>query len=401
MHRNLCRRSLAALLLSLLIAQSEADIFADGHPDLIPTQVQPAAVAPNSWRGILRINCDFSHAAYADPLVFHARPDAAHYHNFYGLFATDAFTTPASIYAEAPAGQRVSSCQGNQLNRSAYWVPALLAPLYDTQGRRRLDADGEPAWQVVDAVVGNDDVAHEVFYYSAAVDDLASIQAPPPGLSIIAGTASTQPNAPQSTSIVRWHCQSWNASDAGNPDFRSHIPECVYPDRLRFDLFFPSCWNGVDLDSPDHKSHMAYPETVAGVSRCPASHPVPLPRVSYHYAFPVKPENADPLSRSTRGWRLASDMYVVSTAQPGGYSLHGDWINGWHGEAMQALIDNCIKRARDCHDGNLANGYRLSGTAAGVQQAQPIVNQGLGASHDLDRMFSNGFEAAAGAHAGH
>ena len=372
------RLAAIAFVLLGLNSQAQSNIFADGHPDLIPTGVQPAPVAPNSWRGILRINCDFSHAAYDDPLVHPGNPGAAHYHNFYGFFDTDAFTRSEALYADLPTGQRVSSCQGNQLNRSAYWVPALLAPLYDDSGVRQLDAAGEPAWQVVDAVVGNDEVAHEVFYYSAAVDDLSAISAPPPGLAIIAGVAGTQPGSPQPSSVARWHCQSWNASDAGNPDFRGFIPECVAPDRLRFDLFFPSCWNGVDLDSPDHHSHMAYPETVAGVSRCPASHPVALPRVSYHYAFGVRPENADPQTRSSRGWRLAADGYSVSTATPGGYSLHGDWINGWHPEAMQALIEGCIQAALDCHDGNLANGFRLSGTAAGVQQAQPIINQGLG-----------------------
>lgn len=392
MHRS----TVFGLALLAVVPPAQADIFSDRHPDLIPTAVQPAAVAPNSWRGIFRINCDFSHAAYDDPLVFPDQPDRAHYHNFYGFLLADAYTRIDDLYASVAPGQRVSSCQGNQLNRSAYWVPALLAPHYDSQGIRQLDNEGMPAWKVVDAVVGNDDVAHEVFYYSAGVDDLPSIQSPPPGLSIIAGTASTPPGVPQPTTVARWHCQSWQASDAGNPDFRGFIPECVAPDRLRFDLFFPSCWNGVDLDSPDHKSHMAYPETVAGVTRCPASHPVALPRVSYHYAFPVKPDNYDPATRSSRGWRLAADAYSVSVQNPGGYSLHGDWINGWHVEAMQALIDGCIKAALDCHDGNLANGFRLSGTAPGTQLAQPIINEGRGAMHDPQPIFSTGFEASDG-----
>lgn len=71
------------LLASLgLSPPSLADIFSEGHPDLIATTVQPSPVAPNSWRGIFRINCDFSHAAYDDPLVFPGQPDRAHYHHF-------------------------------------------------------------------------------------------------------------------------------------------------------------------------------------------------------------------------------------------------------------------------------------------------------------------------------
>ncbi|MBD8527896.1 DUF1996 domain-containing protein [Pseudomarimonas arenosa] len=392
-------RIMVALLTGMSFSGAHAgDLFSSGHPDLIATSQQPSPVAPNSWRGILRINCDFSHAAYDDPLVFNGHPGAAHYHQFYGFLATDAFTEADDFYLPLGPGERASSCQGNQLNQSAYWVPALLAPLYDESGQRLLDGDGNPAWQVVNAVVGNDDVAHEVFYYSAAVDNLASIQAPPPGLSIIAGRATANIDSAQASTVARWHCQSWNASDASNPDFRAFIPECQVPDRLRFDLFFPSCWNGVDLDSPDHQSHMAYPETVAGVTRCPASHPVALPRVTYHYAFPVRPENVDPASNSTRGWRLASDAYTVSSTEPGGYSLHGDWMNGWHVEVMQALIDNCIKAALDCHDGNLANGFRLSGTAAGVQNVLPVINQGLGSGHSLDTVFHDGMEATAHGH---
>lgn len=370
-------------------------LFVGPHPDLIATTQQPAPVAPNSWRGILRINCDFSHARYDDPLVFPDQPGAAHYHNFYGAFDLDAHSNPAQIYTSLPrADGRVTSCQGNLLNRSAYWVPALLAPIYDANGNPILDPDGQQAWKVIDAVVGDNDVAHEVFYYAAGIDAIAEVQAPPPGLSMIAGTASTQPGNPQPTDVARWHCQSWNASDGQNPNFRGFIPECPIPDRVRFDVFFPSCWNGVDLDSPDHKSHMAYPTRVNGQMRCPASHPVAVPRVSYHYAFPVRPDNVDPVSRSSRGWRLASDMYVVNTDRPGGYSLHGDWINGWHPEAMQALLQGCIRGAKDCHDGNLANGFRLSGTAAGNQIAQPIINQGLGHGMSLDVILRNGFESA-------
>ena len=363
---------------------TQTSIANGGHPDLQRTTQQPAPVPANGWRGILRINCDFSHEAYDDPLVYPGRAWAAHLHRFYGLFDVNAGSTVASMHrAVLDANGRVSSCQGNDLNRSAYWVPALLAPDYDGSGTRRIDRFGQPAWESVAAVVGADDEAHEVFYYSAGIDQLSAIQPLPTGLSMIAGDMRATPGAPQSTAILRWHCQSWNSNDATNPRFSATIPECALPDRLRADLFFPSCWNGRDLDSADHRSHMAYPVTDASGRNpaCPATHPVPVVRVSYHYAFPVKPDNADPATRSTRGWRLSSDMYEVSTAQPGGASLHGDWINGWHPEAMRMIVDGCIGRGLDCHDGNLGNGWRLSGTAAGPQTTKEVIAQGMGPRH--------------------
>ena len=352
------------------------DLFEASHEDLVVTNQSPDFVAPGSWRGILRINCDFSHSSYNDPIVFPGEENRAHLHRFYGNMLVDHNTTLESLYSSGN-----SSCQGGELNRSSYWIPALLAPLYDpVTGERALDNNNEPAWQVVPAVVGNDDEAHEVFYYSAGVDDLESIQPIPPGLRMIAGDHSTQPGQTQSTSVVRWHCQSWESDDAENPVFSATIPECEAPDRVRMDIFFPSCWNGVDLDSADHKSHMAYPVNAGGPegTHCPDSHPVPIVRPSYHYAFGVKPEVYDPQTQSSRGWRLASDMYDVNMTTPGGLSLHGDWFNGWHPQIMSLILEGCIKGELDCHDGNLANGYRLSGTAPGSQTVPDIINGGLG-----------------------
>lgn len=353
-----------------------SDVLADGHQDLIATNVSPGPVEENSWRGIFRINCDFAHSSYDDPIVFPDQPDAAHLHRFYGNTLVDAHTTLTSLYTEGE-----SSCQGNLLNLSSYWMPALLAPVYDQiSGERLLDSEGEPAWQVVPAVVGNDDVAHEVFYYSAGVDDLDSIQPIPPGLRMIAGDTGTRPGETQDTAIARWHCQTWESDDASNPLFSATIPECEEPDRVRLDLFFPSCWDGENLDSADHRSHMAYPVNEGGPdgTRCPDSHPVPVVRVSYHLAFGVKPEYTHPLVRNSAGWRLASDMYEVSALQPGGLSLHGDWFNAWHPAVMEALLANCIQSELDCHDGNLGNGLRLSGTRPGSQFEPAIFNQGMG-----------------------
>lgn len=363
------------------ISWAVSSIFGDhadeaAHTDLVATQVQPEAVVDNSWRGIFRINCDFAHASYDDPIVFPGQDNAAHLHRFYGNTLLDETSDIRSLLTTGE-----SSCQGNTLNRSAYWVPALLAPSYDPDTGERVQDDlGDPAWLTVPAVVGNDEEAHEIFYYSAGVDDLDSIQTIPLGLKMIAGNHMGQPGMEQDTSIARWHCQSWESSDATNPRWSTSIPECIAPDRVRMDIFFPSCWNGVDLDSADHKSHMAYPLDSNGPDGmvCPETHPVPIVRVSFHYAFGVKPEVDDPVSRSSRGWRLASDMYEVDAQAPGGMSLHGDWFNAWHPEALQAVLDNCIKGELDCHDGNLANGYRLTGTRPGTQDEPEVVNQGLG-----------------------
>lgn len=339
------------------------------HPtdDLLAATRQPDPAAPNSWRGIFRINCDFSHSSYDDPIVFPGEQSAAHLHRFYGNTEVDFDTTTSSLYT-----QGLSTCQGGELNRSAYWVPTLLTP----------DLDSADGWAPVPAVVGGSDAAHEIFYYSAGVDDLDSIQPVPAGLRMIAGDATATPDEPQDTSIVRWHCQSWESHDATNPRFSPTIPECSAPDRVRMDIFFPSCWNGVDLDSDDHSSHMAYPERDGnGNMVCPEAHPVPIVRPSYHYAFGVKPDVFDASTRASTGWRLSADAYTVDADVPGGASLHADWFNGWHPSVMEAMLETCIQGGLDCHDGNLANGFRLSDVIAGVQNDPEVVHGGLGAMH--------------------
>ena len=346
------------------------------HADLATTTVQPALSNDNSWRGIFRINCDLSHSGYVDPIVYPGKVDAAHLHNFYGNVLLDQHSTIETLFSTGDA-----SCQGNTLNRSAYWVPALLAPSYDADtGQRLLDKNGDPAWKVVPAVVGGDDQAHEVFYYSAGVDDVSSIQSIPLGLKMIAGNPAGKPGQEQDSAIVRWHCQSWESSDGKNPRWSAGIPQCLAPDRVRMDIFFPSCWNGLDLDSADHKSHLAYPvkSTTSAGMVCPGTHPVPIVRVSFHYAFGVKPDVYDPKTKSSQGWRLASDSYDSTATTLGGMSLHGDWFNAWHPEALQKILDVCIKKRLDCHDGNLGNGFRLNGTRPGAQNTPEIINKGLG-----------------------
>jgi len=357
------------------------DVFTSGTPDLLVSNQTPSNAEPRSWKGIVRINCDFSHSSYNDPIVFPGEEGAAHLHRFYGNELLDHTTTMESLIATGS-----STCQGNNINRTAYWIPALLAPLYNQQTKeRQLDDNGNPAWQAVPAVVGNNEEAHEVFYYSAGIDDLEAIEPIPPGLRMIAGEATTKPGREQDASIVRWHCQSWESTDAGNPLWSATIPECRAPDRLRMDIFFPSCWNGRDLDSANHKSHMAYPvrDENTRLSSCPASHPVAIVRPSYHYAFGVLPNVYDPETKSSTGWRLASDDYEVTDINPGGLSLHGDWFNAWHPTIMEAMLETCIQGRLDCHNGNLANGWRLADVHEGVQNSPVVHNGGAGGMSDM------------------
>ena len=117
---------------------------------------------------------------------------------------------------------------------------------------------------------------------------------------------------------------------------------------------FPQCWDGVNLDSPDHKSHMAgvvgwgqSPDPQRQM-RCPTTHPVVLPRVSFTVEYPV-PAGAD-----TTKWRLSSDTY--DRALPGGYSFHADWMNGWDPAISDLWGNKCMQERRECGSYNLGDG---------------------------------------------
>lgn len=87
---------------------------------------------------------------------------------------------------------------------------------------------------------------------------------------------------------------------------------------------FPSCWDGVRLDSADHISHMAYPR-----NGCPASHPVPVPRITEIFRYPT----------SVVGARLSSGDFST---------LHADFWNTWRQPGLAALVDRCLNGGIDC-----------------------------------------------------
>lgn len=68
-----------------------------------------------------RFYCRVSHLSYDDPITAFNKPDAAHLHMFFGNTETKASTTSTTL-----ANQGNSSCSGGRLNKSAYWMPAVL-----------------------------------------------------------------------------------------------------------------------------------------------------------------------------------------------------------------------------------------------------------------------------------
>jgi hypothetical protein len=75
---------------------------------------------------------------------------------------------------------------------------------------------------------------------------------------------------------------------------------------------------------------MAYPDGIDN-GQCPPSHPVHLVSIFYEVWFNVAPFNA----------LNDGGSFVVSTGDPTGYSLHGDFMNGWDNGVLSRAIQTC------------------------------------------------------------
>jgi hypothetical protein len=252
-----------------------------------------------------------------DPIVFPNQPGKAHLHLFFGNTGINAGSTNDSLHSSGN-----STCVGGIANRSSYWIPALI----DTGNGNKVLAPQSA-----------------IFYYKTGYGgvDPRTITVPPAQLRMIAGDAKTSTNVDDST---HWGCLN---RYIGN--FQSIPTECTPDDDLNATVIFPQCWDGRNMDSADHKSHMAY--TLSEQRGCPSSHPVAIPEISINVRFDITP------SSDVSKWRLSSDMY--GTDQPGGYSLHGDWMNGWNEDVIGSFVRNCDNAVVDCHASLLGDGREI------------------------------------------
>ena len=261
------------------------------------------ATALRQGQAVWSVKCNRASSAPDDPIVFPAQPGRSHLHDFFGNVSVKADTTTASLLA---AG---STClKGmNEVDRAAYWTPALMdsgQPVSGPPNEHRIDA-----------------------YYSVS-DKPLPVRPMPIGLRMIAGDSTAQ--GPQPTDIVHYNCLHYpqGGQVTGNS---AAIPTCPAGSYLSAKIVFPGCWDGRNLDSADHKSHMAYP--VRGA--CPVSHPVAVPTLAIRLRW--KTAQSTPSSR-------------LSLSSGGQYSMHADFWNGWNPAVMQWLVDNCLNATRNCTD---------------------------------------------------
>lgn len=296
-------------------------------------------ISQNGQDGSFRTVCTVSHFNFDDAIVFPGQQAATHLHMYFGNVLADFSSTGESL---ASAGE--ATCQGGPLNRSAYWVPAVL----DAGGNVR------PA-------------QYMLAYYKRAGDE--DVVPYPNGLMMVVGNAmamSPQPGREQPVDAgidYKWSCGS--PITGGSTNVGRLIPNCAAGDFLTLSVIFPRCSDG-RLDSPDHKSHMAYPAHYGAA--CPSTHPIRHPQLTYNIHW----NNND---TNTNGWYLSSDVHG-GMIMPGGTTTHADWIGAWHPEVLDIMTAGCFNADHDCKGGTISPTLRLD--SPNVQGFSPpsIYNSG-------------------------
>ncbi|WP_433211263.1 DUF1996 domain-containing protein [Dactylosporangium sp. CS-047395] len=239
--------------------------------------------------------CTVSHHGPDDPIVFPGLPGASHDHTFLGNRSTNAASTAESLYA---AGTTCTPAQ----DHSAYWIPTLY------QNGKVVDPK------------------EVTVYYGSRLKDPSRTQPFPFGLRMISGDAKNQSDTPDKQGNHFW------CAGVGGETGRTaggEYPVCARTAELVRQITFPDCWDGVHLDTPDHKAHMADGDHTGA---CPASHPVPIPSVSFVIAYP--------LNTDTNGITLASGN---------GFSMHADFFNAWEPDALAQRVRDCLDQGYKCN----------------------------------------------------
>lgn len=268
-------------------------------------------------------DCNYSHTLPDDPIVYPGKAGEAMVHDFFGNAGTDASSTYDSL-----SSNQATTCDSSA-DRSAYWAPQL----------KRASGVVNPTY--------------EKTYYK---DDkhVASfpINAIPLGLQMLAGNhMGTSPNphvnflcrgSGNYTSTMPTSCPPNSASDGD-------------PSQLDISVHFPDCWDGKNL-MPDLGSGRA--NRMKGLMKaangalnvayrnsdgtCPTGYPVKIPELQLNISYPL---GADP-DLSTAQLSLDPVLQNGQWVPQWGsmYTAHGDFINAWHAQSMQYIVDSCMNK---------------------------------------------------------
>ena len=333
----------------------------DVNAELVPswgTGALPASALPDVV-GAFRFICNASHLAYDDPIVYPGQPGKSHLHQFFGNTGADANSTYASLRTTG------SSTCNSPLNRSAYWMPAMM------------NGKGQ--------VVKPDYVA--IYYKRRPKSDplcakigVACVDLPR-GLRFVFGHNMLNP-AQSPTGAAYFNCDGATAVPGHYPDIVTAAQNCPIGNKLGAIIAAPECWDGKNLDSADHRSHVAYSAYIGqSYAQCPATHPYVIPtfQMGVWYTTDADLDRSGSWSAATSTWHLSSDAMAGMPMMKPGTTFHADWFGAWDDSVMNMWASNCVDKLLNCSGGDLGNGKQMKMFPAFSWTANPrIVNPPTG-----------------------
>jgi hypothetical protein len=245
--------------------------------------------------GIFTDTCTLTKTLPNDPIMMPGMTGMSMQHDFFGNPAVDAHSTSKSLVGGS------SSCT-TSADASAYWTPVVYQ-------------DGK-------ALVPRS----TLIYWRAPAASAASVKTMPAGMTMIAGNEAATKS--QSDKIVDWTC----TPSAGDVlPTRSDAPHDCGSAFLRLVITFPNCWDGHSLGGKG-QTNVVY-QSSSGV--CPTSHPVQIPQIVMHVAYPTS---------------TASNLTLsIGPTQTGPtVTGHADFMMGWNQPRMDANVAACIDTQTRC-----------------------------------------------------
>jgi hypothetical protein len=313
----------------------------------------PGSAAPDVL-GAFRFICTAGQISFDDPIVFPGEPGRSHLHQFFGNTLANAHSTYESL---RKTGQ--STCM-NPLNRSAYWMPAMLngkggvvrPDFVSIYYKRRPSTDPECR------------------HIGRACVDL------PRGLRFVFGYDMVTDRKPSGAAY--FNCQGPGSTEGHYPDIVTAAKFCPVGAQLGAVIGAPTCWDGKRLDSPNHRDHVAYASYGNwGYERCPATHPYVIPgfTLGSWYTVDASLDRSGEWNGSRATWHLSSDE-MPGNAGPmerPGATFHADWFGAWDDKVMAMWTANCIDKLLNCSGGDLGNGRQMKQSPGFAWKAKPHV----------------------------